>query len=227
MKNYVIAAAMAIAGAAGSAQATTIVQMDVNSVTAVASNGGFGTNYTGSLTLSTNANTRLEAMLKNEAPAAGFGGPYAGANVSFDAIFNFNAGAITGIGYTLKVSSGLNGVLNNIYMASVVPGSGGIIFHPGSLPGQPEFFVAAATEGGSFNSATFGGVDVSEFLGFDLPGNFLNFKLHGNAINSASRTDNDVDIDIFVTTNIIPLPTPVGLACAGLVGIAAVRRRRD
>lgn len=224
MKTLVFAAGVALAGFAGSANAATVVQMDVNSVTAVANAPAFGPGYTGNLTLTKDGTSALAAMLKNGTGLGiGFGGPYLGANLDFAATFSFNAGAITGIGYTLKVSSALNGVLDNIYMASVVPGVGNIANDPGK-PGS--YIVAAQTFGGSFNASSFGGVDVSEFTGMDLPGNFLNFKIDGSAINGTSKTDNDVDIDIFVYANVIPLPTPVALAGAGLLGLAAIRRRR-
>ena len=225
MKNLTLVAAVAAGGLAGSASAATIVQMDVNAVTAVASGPAFGPGYTGNLTLSKNSASGLFGMLKNgNGVGIGFGGPYTGANFAFTATFSFNAGAITGIGYTLKISSALNGTLDNIYSASVVPGVGNILNDPGK-PGS--YIVGAETDGGSFNASTFGGVSVSEFIGTDLPGNFLNFKIDGALINGASKTDNNVDIDIFVTTNVIPLPTPVGLASAGLIGLVAVRRRRN
>ncbi len=224
MKTCVLGAAIVVAGLAGSANAATIVQMDVNSVTATAGSPAFGPGYTGNLTLSKNGNSGLFGMLKNgNGIGIGFGGPYTGANIAFNATFSFNAGAITGIGFQLKVASALNGVLDNIYMASIVPGVGNILNDPGK-PGS--YIVAAQTFGGSFNTNSFGGVDVSEFTGSDLPGNFLNFKIDGNLINGSTKTDNDVDIDIFVTSNAIPLPTPLALASAGLLGIAAIRRRR-
>lgn len=224
MKTRFFGFAIAIAGLAGSTQAATIVQMDVNSVTATAGSPAFGPGYTGNLTLSNDGNSGLFGMLKNgNGIGIGFGGPYVGGNMSFSAVFSFNAGAITGIGFQLKVASALNSVLDNIYMASIVPGVGNILNDPGK-PGS--YIVAAQTFGGSFNTNSFGGVDVSEFTGTSLPGNFLNFKIDGNLINGTSKTDADVDIDIFVTSNAIPLPTPVALASAGLLGLAAIRRRR-
>lgn len=217
ISSLIVAAGLA-AGLSGSALGATVVQLDVNSLTAVASGNTFNSSFTGSLTLSKDSNSALANVLKNGVGSGlGFTGPFSGASFAFSATFNFTGGSITGLG--LSVGAGAD-----TYTALVNPGAGNILPDPGS-PGN--FIVAASTRDGTFNGLTFAGVDVSEFFNFLAPGNFINFKVTGTSINGASRTDTDVDIDIFATTEIIPLPNPVGLASVGLVGLVGLRRRRS
>jgi opacity protein-like surface antigen len=218
ISSLIVAAGLA-AGLSGSALAATVVQLDVNSLTATASGvDTFDSTYTGTLTLAKDSNSALANVLKNGVGSGiGFTGPFSGASFGFSATFDFVGGAITGLG--LSVTAGAD-----TYTALVNPGVGNILPDPGS-PGN--FIVAAATRDGTFNGLTFAGVDVSEFFSFLAPGNFINFKITGTSINGTSRTDTDVDIDIFATTEIIPLPNPVGLASVGLVGLVGLRRRRS
>lgn len=217
IRSLIVAAGLA-AGLSGSALAGTVVQLDVNSLTAVASGGTFDSAFTGSLVLSKDSNSALANVLKDGVGSGiGFTGPFSGASFAFSATFNFVAGDITGIG--LSVGAGAD-----TYTALVNAGTGNVLPDPGS-PGN--FIVAASTRDGTFNGLTFAGVDVSEFFNFLAPGNFINFKITGAAINGTSRTDSDVDIDIFATTEVIPLPNPVSMASIGLVGLAGLRRRRS
>ena len=221
MKTTLFGAAI-VSIAAGTANAATMVQMDVNGLTATTSGPNFGLNYTGSLTLS--GDSGLFGMLVDGSSVGiGFNGPYTGTNFDLSATFTFNSGDITGIGLTVRTSSAMNGVLDDVYTAQILSGNGNILPDMGK-PGA--FIVAAQTDGGGFSDAVFGGVDVSDFLNTTLVGNFLNFKIDGGLVNNGSKTDPDVDIDIFVRNSVIPLPTPVGLASVGLLSLAAVRRRR-
>lgn len=216
ISSLIVAVGLA-AGLSGSALAGTVVQLDVNSLTAVASGNTFNSSFTGTLTLSKDANSALANVLKDGVGSGiGFTGPFTGASFAFSATFTFTGGDITGVG--LSVGAG-----SDTYTAVVNSGTGNILPDPGS-PGN--FIVSAATHDGTFNGLTFAGVDVSEFFNFLAPGNFINFKITGTAVNGTSRTDSDVDIDIFATTEVIPLPNPVGLASVGLVGLVGLRRRR-
>lgn len=224
MKAIVIGIAGALA-TVGAAEAATVAQLDVNGLTAVASDPGFGANYTGTLTLSDDANSGLFQVLKDGISQGSFGGPYTGTNFAFSATFAFVNGNITGVGYTVSVASAMDGMFDDVYSATIVAGVGNIAADPGK-PGS--YIVAAATNSGSFSDSIFGGVDVSEFMGSDLVGHFLSFKIDGLLIDGDTLTDDDVDIEIFIRQGvIIPLPTPVGLAGAGLLGLAAIRRRRS
>ena len=218
ISSLVVAAGLA-AGLSGSALGATVVQLDVNSLTAVASGmNTFNSSYTGTLTLSKDSNSALANVLRNGVGSGiGFTGPFTGASFGFSATFNFVSGNITGLG--LSVTAGAD-----TYTALVNSGMGNILPDPGS-PGN--FIVAASTRDGTFNNMTFAGVNVSEFFNFLAPGNFINFKITGTSINGSTRTDTDVDIDIFATTEVIPLPNPVGLASVGLVGLVGLRRRRS
>lgn len=224
IRNLIVAAGIAV-GVSGSAFAATVVQLDVNSLTAVAAGNTFNSAFTGSLTLAKDGNSALANVLKNgQGVGIGFTGPYSGANFSFAATFNFVNGNITGLGLDVGVDTNNDTVIDDTYTAIVNAGMGNILADAGN-PGS--YIVAASTRDGTFNSMSFAGVDVSEFFNFLAPGNFINFKITGSAINGATRTDTDVDIDIFATTEIIPLPTPVGMAACGLVGVAGIRRRRN
>lgn len=224
MKKSILLAAGLVAGLAGSAMAGTEVQLDVNGLTAVAAGNTFNSSFTGTLTLSGDANSSLQSILKDGAAAAGFTGPYTGAALSFSAVFSFAGGNISGVGITVGVDTNADTFIDDIYSTSVLAGVGNIDPDAG-VPGG--WVVTARTTQGSFNAATYAGVDVSEFFGMLVPGNFINFKINSSAINGATRTDSDVDIDIFARTSIIPLPSAVGMASVGLISIAGVRRRRE
>lgn len=224
-RNLLVAVGAAV-GLSGSALAATVVQLDVNSLTATATGGTFNQNFTGTITLAKDANSSLANVLKDgQGVGIGFTGPYSGANLSFTAIFNFMNGNITGMGIEIGVDKDGDTVFEDVYTATVNSGMGNILPDAGD-PGS--WIIAASTRDGMFSNPTFAGVDVSEFFGplVASPGNFINFKIDGAAINGMSRSDNDVDIDIFVNTRIIPLPTPVAMASIGLVGLASIRRRR-
>lgn len=223
MKKCALLAAGLVAGIAGSAMAGTEVQLDVNGLTAVAAGNSFNSSFTGSLTLSGDANSSLQSVLKDGAAAAGFSGPYSGTALAFSATFTFAGGNISGIGISVGVDLNNDTVIDDTYTASVVGGVGNIDPDAGLSGG---WVVTAKTTGGSFSGSTFAGVDVSEFFGMLVPGNFINFKINGSAINGSTRTDSDVDIDIFARTSVIPLPSAVGMASVGLVGVAGIRRRR-
>lgn len=221
MKRQATLIGLALAAMAGTAQAATEVQLDVNSLTVVASGGTFNTSFTGSLALTGDANSSLTSVLKDGAADPGFTGPYAGTALSFMATFSFTNGDISGIGISVGVDLNADTVIDDTYTTTVAPGMGNIDTDKGR-PG--DFIITARTFGGMFSGTTFAGVDVSEFFGMSNPGNFINFKVNGASLNGASRSDNDVDIDIFVRP--IPLPSGAGMAAVGLIGLASVRRRR-
>jgi len=223
MKKCALIAAGLVAGIAGSAMAGTEIQLDVNGLTAVAAGSTFNSSFTGTLTLSGDTNSSLAAVLKDSSNAAGFSGPYTGAALSFSAVFSFAAGNISGIGITVGVDTNADTFIDDVYTTSVLGGVGNIDPDAGLTGG---WVVTAKTTQGSFNGSTYAGVDVSEFFGMLVPGNFINFKINGSLINGMSRTDSDVDIDIFARTSVIPLPSAVGMASVGLIGVAGIRRRR-
>lgn len=225
MKSLMVLGAFALAAVGTSAHGATVLQIDVNSLTAVASGSKFDTSFTGALVLSKDASSNLPAVLRNGVGfGLGFGGPYNGARLAFSATFNFVAGDITGLGLSVGVDANGDNVIDNTYSTSVSAGVGNIIPDAGK-PGS--FIVAAVTNSGAFDSLTFGGVDVSDFFGLLSPGNFLNFAIDGALLNATSRSDTDVNVDIFVHASIIPLPSPAGLASVGLVGVLGLRRRRS
>lgn len=224
MKSLIALSACALAAVSSAANGGTVVQIDVNSLSAAASGTKFDTSFTGTLSLSKDASSNLPAVLRDGVGfGLGFGGPYSGSRLAFSAVFSFVGGDITGLGVNVGVDANGDNIIDDTYSTSITAGLGNILADAGK-PGS--FIVAAVTHDGAFNGLTFGGVDVSEFFGIFSPGNFLSFAIDGALLNSTSRTDSDVDVDIFVHASIIPLPTPVGLCTAGLVGICGLGRRR-
>lgn len=193
--------------AATSAQAAGVLQFDVNSITAAAS-GPFSTGFTGSVALSSDSNSTLAEILINGTSqniAAGQLG-------SFTGTIMITAGVVTGGSFSLSDTGG------NTYSASIQNGSGLVKTSAGQTG---PFTIDGLTFMGMFNSSTFAGVDVTAWDSAEpLGGSFLQFTFGPTGPNN---TDTDADIDIFV---VVPLPAPAGLATAGLIGLAAVRRRR-
>ncbi len=202
----VIAAAGLIAT---SAMAGNEIQFDVNSVTAVAS-GPFGTGFTGTITLSDDANSTLSAILINGSDQ----GIASGQLSDFSGTITLVGGVVTGGSFTLEANG------SETYMASIVAGSGTVGTSAGSTG---PFTIDGLTFMGAFSGLTggtdFAGVDVTPWAGGAVRGSFLEFKFGPNA----SGVDTDADVDIFA---VVPVPAPAALAAAGLVGLASTRRRR-
>lgn len=207
----IIAAAGVFAAAA---QANSVLQLDINSLTATASGAFNATNFTGSVVLSMDGNTNLADILINGAAQ----------NIAANQLTNITgqiditADVVTG-GFFTVVANGVE-----TYMATIVAGSGTV----GTSAGQSgPFTIDGLTFNGMFSGLVgnmFAGVDVTKWVGGGLNGSFLEFKFGPSG---AGNSDNDADIDIFVTPGVVvPMPAPVGLAGAGLLGLAAIRRRR-
>lgn len=199
---------------AGSAQAATTLQFDVNNAKGAATPGGFSTTYTGNLKLSLDGNTLLVGLfIDGNLNALGAGWAISAIDVSID----FLGGNIVGGSYKLSVSNGLD---TDTFEAVLIDGNGaaGNIGLVGS-----NFTIFGGVQLGTFTSVTvpgeFGGVNVADFIAAEpLRGRFDEFFF---APNSAG-VDNDTDIDLFV---IIPAPPAVLWGLAGLAGLAIGRKR--
>ncbi len=194
------------------ASAESVLQFDVNSLTATAS-GAFDTGFTGTVTLADDGNSTLTDMLI-DGTAQGIA---AGQLGSFTGTIVITAGIVTGGTFTITDTSGAS------YTASIVDGSGIVSASPGATG---PFRIDGLTFSGAFAGLTgvgntdFAGVDVTTWSSAEpLGGSFLQFKFGPDAFG----IDTNADIDIFVT---VPLPTPFGLAGVGLIGLATLRRRR-
>lgn len=205
-----IAAAVVGLGAANAAHANSVLQLDINSLTAVAS-GPFDTGFTGTITLMDDANSTLTDILIDGNAQNIASGQLA----DFAGVITIVAGVVTGGNFSV---TDINGAM---YSATIVPASG----HVGDSAGQTgPFMIDGLTFDGGFanlmNGTHFAGVDVSLWAQApSLRGSFLEFKFGPDA----NGVDTDTDVDIFA---VVPAPAPAGLAFAGLTGLAALRRRR-
>lgn len=202
------AAALALFAGASVASATSVLQIDVNSLTATAVAGSFGTGYTGSVQLTTNANSELAGILIGGASQS-----ISGTLADFTGKIDIVAGAVAGGSFTVQVLES-DAVTLNTYTATIKSGIGQVNTQAGQ-----GFSIDGLTFDGAFSSSVFAGVDVSRW--FDeqpLTGSFIQFAFNPNA----QGRDNDSDIDIFVT---VPLPAGGAMAFAGLAGLMGVRRR--
>lgn len=206
----IAAAALVGLGTAGAASADTVLQFDVNSLTAMAS-GPFGTNFTGAVTLMDDANSTLSDMLI-DGTAQNIASGQLG---SFLGVINIAAGVVTGGSFSL---TDINGA---VYSAQIVGNSGTV----GTAVGQTgPFTIDGLTFLGGFTNLLagnlFAGVDVTAWANQGaLSGSFLQFKFGPDA----QGIDTDADVDIFA---VVPTPAPIAMGLAGLAGLGVTRRRR-
>ncbi|RMH27961.1 MAG: hypothetical protein D6693_04310 [Planctomycetota bacterium] len=213
MRGIQITAALAAASVMSAAQAAQVLQFDLNSLTATSSSL-VSTGFTGTITLSKDANSTLNAILIDGVDQ----GIAAGQLLAVTGSITLSAGTVTGGSLSITDTGG------NVYSANIVSGSGSVTLSAGQTG---PFRIDGLTFQGMFNSNTFAGVDVSPWNASEpLNGSFLQFKFGQDANNDGiadSNVDTDSDIDVFV---IVPTPTAAGLAGLGLLGLGAVRRRR-
>jgi hypothetical protein len=193
----------------GVAHADSLLQIDLNSLTATASSAGFSTGFTGTISLSHDANSTLNGIkIDGTTQTIGAGFVLSSLSGSITTV----AGAVTGGSFSVSV---FDGFTTDTYTASIVAGSGLI----NSQAGQG-FTIDGLTFSGLFSGTSFAGVDVTTWDSNEpLGGSFLNFAFDPGA----GTTDSDADLDVFV---MVPLPTGAGLGLAGLFGLGAMRRRR-
>lgn len=200
--------------ASSSALATITVQIDINGLSSqsqVDLGGGSwgnavfgGTSHSGRLLMTHDANSTLAGVALN-----GTQQTLTSSMASFTGEILLVSGLVSGGSFTV---SNLDG---SSYTASIVAGVGRVRTQIGQ-----GFRIDGLTFQGLFGGPSFAGADVSAFFSVQpLFGSFLHFAFNP----TAGGLDQDADIDIFAT---IPLPTTAGLAGAGLLGLAGVRRRR-
>lgn len=210
--------ALAVAAfAVGSASATTVLQFDVNALTATAVPGGggalpFNLNFTGAVILTNtgDANAALVDIFI-DGTSQNYGGALAAVG-GFTATINLVLGVVTGGNLSITDVGGDN------YAAVITPGSGQVD-DPSGQAGP--FSITGLTFAGFFSGNAFANVNVTPWnTNEPLSGSFLEFTFGPDA---NTGIDENADIDVFV---VIPLPTPFGMAGVGLLGLAALRRRR-
>ena len=217
---YTVAALVGL-GVAGAANATSVLQFDVNSLLAqaIAGQGGgpqpaegaaFSATFTGALFLSDDSNSTLADMLIN-------GSAQNIADGQLDSFFgeiDLVNGSVVGGGIAITDTSG------NTYQAIISNGSGSVIDLGMGADEPGRFLINGLTFAGEFNTNTFAGVDVSLWADAEpLTGSFLEFKFTPDM----QGVDDDTDIDVFA---VVPTPAPAAMGFLGLAGLGAIRRRR-
>lgn len=218
MSMKTILTAAVVFATAGSALATTELQLDINKVEAQAKrangNNGFGgLTHTGSIQLSKGVNTVLAGVLIDGVVQA----TTTTVVTSFTGLITFNMGQVTGGNFAVTMNDG------SIFTTDILGGSGMIVNQvlPGGVNG---FSIDGLTFNGLFNSSTFVGVDIAPWFDTQpLDGSFINFAF---APNAQGRSTSDIDIFIPADeTPVIPAPLGAGMGLVGLAGLAARRRR--
>jgi len=186
--------------------------------------------YTGTLSVTGDADSVLsfrKVNAVNDLGSAIFTGPGVG-GLSFSATLHWTAGVIAA-GSTISFSVDSNGdglfdAMDDSFSAAFVTGTGSI----GDQDGDPtklrlgaELVSLSVLDGGDAGSDWGGSVLPASFPA----GSFFQFTINKALINAgAGSMDGDTNVSVFA---MIPLPTPVGLASAGLLGLAVIRRRRS
>jgi hypothetical protein len=187
--------------------AASVLQFDLDGIV-VDAGGAFSENYTGTLSLYSQSPANLVGVFLNGANMTA-NGSFTGALDAFTGTVHLVDGKIVGGGFSLVLVGG------DSYGAQIVEGTGMV------RRLRSGYFFEGLTFDGMFSSASFGGVDIQPWFDAQpLLGNFIEFGYTPNAFGF----DNTANLDIFV---IVPLPTGAGLAGAGLLTLACVRRRRD
>lgn len=208
-KTLKIAVLAGMAAIGAQASAASLLQLDVNTLTAQArdannNNSAFGgTTHTGSVAFSANPNSVLGGVFIDGANQ----NIAAGQLSTFSGVIELVNGQVSGGSLAMTLTN------SDTFNADVVPGQGQVT----AISGFGGFFIDGLIANVLFNANTFAGADIQSF--FDqqpLTGSFVNFQFNPN-VNSRS---NSTDIDIFV------VPAPASMALLGLGGLVAVRRRR-
>lgn len=203
--------AVIAAGFAATALPATggILQLDINSVAAQAFGpaggaGPFGgVGHTGSVHLSSNANTSLAEILldgvsQNVAPNQ---------LQSFNGIINLVGGNVVGGNFSMTVVGGAT------FTTQIQNGAGQVNTQAGQ-----GFRIDGLLTSALFSSDPFAGVAITPWFNAQpLDGSFLNFSFSPNA----NGFDGDTSVDIFL----IPTPGAVGVLGVAIAGLAGRRRR--
>lgn len=219
IKSFAIAAATVLA-AGTAASAAPVLQFDVNGFNTQAVNGANasvafgGLGHTGAVQFSTGAGTLNGIFIQSVAAGPFVNAGFAGSSLTgFTGQVNLVAGAVTGGSITIAISNG------DSYTCAIKPGVGAVSTYVGG-----GFKIEALTQGGLFNDAQYGNVNVNPWFasqtGGGLLGSLLQFNFNPNAQGAATA-----DMDVFV--DVVPLPPAAwaGMAMMGLVAVRRLRRR--
>jgi hypothetical protein len=195
--------------AAGSADAAMMLQMDVNSATVSADGAFAGVNHTGALTFGwTSEVTTLFDILIDDATTGA-----SPVTASVSGMIQLVDGQVDGGFITVEAfDAGMMSL--GVFTTEILPGAGQV-----TEQAFVGYKIDGLLAGGSFDSDSFNGVDVTEWRANEpLDGSFLTFAYNPDAMG----VDSAVDLDLWVN-----VPAPGAVALFGLGGIVALKRRRS
>jgi hypothetical protein len=208
-------AATVVVGVCGAVQAQPVLQMDINGMGIQAQNTAGaavpfnGTTHTGSVQLFfVPAITSLVEVALRVPPGPFVNQNFNGTLTSLVGTINLLNGLVTGGSLNVGVNGG--GPDPDSYSTQIIPNSGQVKTFVGG-----GFTIEGLTFQGSFDDASFGNVNVAQFVS-QLNGSFLQFNF-----SPAANGSGFADVDVFV---VAPAPGTLGLMAAA--GLLAARRRR-
>lgn len=218
MKNLSLAA-LALAVAAGAANAAPILQFDVNNInaqvrnTAGANSAFTGVNHSGSIAFSRGSNGILAGMYRTNDTLNWTNLGFSGTMSTFGGSLNLTNGVVQGGNLSIVLSNG------DRFTANIAAGTGNVTSFVGG-----GFIIQAMLNTGTLDvgsDSLFGNVNVNPWLANNgsLPGAVLQFKFQPSA-NGSSATDMDIFVDV------VPLPPAAWAGLATLGGLMGVRRLR-
>jgi hypothetical protein len=222
-----LGAALVVGSGALSAQAASVLSLDLNSLAVQArdSEGNAvafeGLTHTGKLSLSKGANGFVSSI---EMDGVNQIGSFGAVMDSITGEIFLNNGVVTGGTLTVTVTGYDD---TDTYTFSLAPDAESKVVKVGS-----GFLLSSLTVSGAFDDSAFGGVDVSAFGGSTLEGLFVQFLYQPN------DTGRDRNADVELTINpaggpgpdpgVVPVPAAawLGLAMMGGLGVQRFLRRR-
>lgn len=221
MRLQRLAALGALGAVAGLAQAQTVLQFDINALSAQATGqSAFNQAFTGTVNVfNTAANPDrdgdaeiLDVLIDGVAQETGGA---SASEFSFSLTIDFDGGFITGGSVELSIDQSGS---ENTYTASLAPSAVRNITNIGG----GNFLLGGLTFDGVFTNpnGTMLGVDISPWGDLQpLPGRFAQIRFSPDR----DGFDEDTDVDLFV---LVPTPAAAGMAMLGLGGLGVMRRRR-
>lgn len=213
MTNITPLGALAASTIGTAAFAATELQLDINSLRAQALDSAAnetafgGLNHTGSIQLSANSLTELAGVLLDGVLQGDTFGLLASLSGSIELV----NGNVVGGGLSLTLNNG------DTFTAEIPDGPGRVRFQAGE-----GFSIDGLLADVTFSGPTFGGIDVSPWYDTQpVLGSFITFAFDPDDTGRSENTSTDV----FLNAVVIPSPLAGGIASAGLLGLAARRRR--
>lgn len=225
MKNLRMLSAVAVVAAlAGTSQAATVNELNVvfDFVRAEVTAGAFPHNpanlaaITGTVTLSAKASTAMSLFIDSvpQVPTATVS--------SIVANFDITSGDVSGGSFLVTMTDASS------FSCDADPRAlaGTDLVWSGGANGS--YRVDGDIDNFLLSAAAFAGVDVSIFFNTQpLIGSFFDFAFRpSTAAGDVGTFDDATQLGFVVATSLIPLPSGVGMASAGLLCLAGVRRRR-